>query len=87
MQMHPLNDIGTAALVVLDRSAAVRRMTAEQLRHLGTDQVAYLKSGICDGEMRFVLYGANGQPFAVADDVDAAVDTAAAQGLNFIAVH
>jgi hypothetical protein len=39
---------------------ALRQMTVEQLLQLGTRQVVYLKAGMHDGEMAFVLYGADG---------------------------
>ena len=47
----------------------------------------YLKSGICDGKMVFVLFGADGTPAVVADNVNAAVRTAIEQGLSFVPVH
>jgi hypothetical protein len=62
-------------------------MTSEQLLDLGMNQVVYLKSGMCNGKMVFVLFGADGTPAVVADDVDAAVRTAIEQGLSFVAVH
>ena len=61
--------------------AHARRMTSEQLLDLGMNQVVYLKSGICEGKMLFVLFGANGTPVIAADNVDAAVETAIRQGL------
>ena len=78
MEMHPITD---------PRETALRQITAEQLRHLGERYVVYLKSGVCDGEMLFVLYGANGAPLMAADDVETALDMAAECGLNFAAVH
>jgi hypothetical protein len=62
-------------------------MTEEQLLHLGMYRVAYMKSGLCDGEMLFVLYGANGAPLLAADDADTLARTAAEHGLGFVAVH
>ena len=44
------------------RTAELRRTTAEQLPHLGTRQVVYLRAGICEDEMVFVIYGADGNP-------------------------
>ena len=60
---------------------------SEQLLGLGMNQVVYLKSGTCDGRTLFVLFGADGTPVVVADDVEAAVETALEQGLSFVAVH
>jgi len=62
-------------------------MTAEQLLGLGTHQVVYLRAGTCDGERLFVLYGADGMPLVTVDDIETAVEIAAARGLEFIAVH
>jgi hypothetical protein len=78
MEMHPITE---------PRETALRQMTTEQLLHLGERYVVYLKSGVCDGEMLFVLYGANGAPLMAADDVETALDMAAECGLNFVAVH
>jgi hypothetical protein len=54
---------------------------------LGERHVVYLKSGVCDGEMLFVLFGANGAPLVAVDDVETALDMVAERGLNFVAVH
>jgi hypothetical protein len=62
-------------------------MTAEQLLGLGTRQVVYLRAGSCDGARLFVLYGADGMPLVTVDDIETAVEIAAARGLEFIAVH
>lgn len=86
MEMHPLNEANSKASVIRDSRSVLRQMTAEQLLHLGMSQVAYLKSGVCGGRMLFVLFGAGGTP-VIADDADAAVQSAVAQGLNFVAVH
>jgi hypothetical protein len=86
MDLHPLNDIHGQARGTRD-SRSARWMTSEQLRDLGMNQVVYLKSGMCDGKMVFVLFGADGTPAIVADNVTAAVETAIEQGLTFVAVH
>ena len=46
---------------------ALRRMTVEQLLQLGTRQVVYLRAGMRDGKLAFVLYGADGLPLASVD--------------------
>jgi hypothetical protein len=84
MEMHPQNDIDGRPR---DSRSVLRWMTSEQLLDLGMNQVVYLKSGICEGKMLFVLFGANGTPVIAADNVDAAVETAIEQGLSFVAVH
>ena len=88
MNMHPMHEPGgTTADAGNSRDSALRRMTAEQLLHLGARQVLYLKTGICNGEVAFVLYGADGTPFMVAEDVEMAMELAAERGLQFVAVH
>jgi len=57
-------------------------MPSEQLLDLGLNQVVYLKSGMCEGKVLFVLFGANGTPVIAVDNVDAAVETATGHGLS-----
>jgi len=88
MEIRPLNGIdGPARMVTRDSRSVLRWMTSKQLLDLGMNQVVYLKSGICEGKMFFVLFGADGTPVIAADNVDAAVETAIEQGLSFVAVH
>jgi hypothetical protein len=68
-------------------TTALRQMTPEQLLHLGTRQVVYLRSGMCDGEPAFVLHGADGAPLVMAGDVETAVEIAVKHGLAFVTVH
>jgi len=86
MDLHPLNDIHGQARDTRD-SRSARWMTSEQLLDLGMNEVVYLKSGMCDGKMVFVLFGADGTPAIVVENVTAAVRTAIEQGLTFVAVH
>jgi hypothetical protein len=85
MEMHPLNDIDGRARVTRDSRSVLRWMTSEQLLDLGMNQV--VKSGMCDGKMVYVLFGADGTPVIAADTVNAAVEKAIEQGLSFVAVH
>ena len=87
MEIHPLNDIDGQARATRNSRSALRWMPSQQLLDLGMNEVVYLKSGMCDGKMVFVLFGADGTPAAVADNVNAAVQTAIEQGLSFVAVH
>jgi hypothetical protein len=88
MDMHPVSELSDTWIDADDRRvSALRQMSAEQLLHLGTRQVVYLKSGMCDGAMLFVLYGADGSPLMVAEDVETAAAMAVDCGLNFVAVH
>jgi hypothetical protein len=86
MNTHPTAETGETCTGDR-RSAALRRMTAEQLLQLGSRQVAYLKSGRCEGAVYFVLYGADGTPVASADDIATAVEVAVDRGLEFVSVH
>jgi hypothetical protein len=86
MEMHQFNENRQAG-VAQDSRSALRQMTSEQLLHLGMDQVVYLKSGMCDGKVLFVLFGADGTPVVAEDDVEVALETAIEQGLSFVAVH
>jgi hypothetical protein len=67
--------------------AAARHMTAEQLLHLGTRRVVYLKSGTRDDEPAFMLYGADGTALVIVDTVETAIEMVAEHGLSFVAVH
>jgi hypothetical protein len=87
MEIQSLNKVDTTINVLRDTRSALRQMTSEQLLDLGRNQVVYLKAGMCDGEMLFVLFGADGLPVIAADDVDAALESALEQGLSFVAVH
>jgi hypothetical protein len=88
MNAHPMGESGKTMIETGDQTiAALRHITAEQLRHLGTRQVVYLKSGMRDGEQAFAVYGADGIPLVVVDNVDTAVAMAAERGFGFVAVH
>jgi hypothetical protein len=88
MNTHPIGEPGKMRGTAGDsRTTALRQMTPEQLLHLGTRHVVYLRSGMCDGEPAFVLNGADGAPLLMARDVETAVAIAAKHGLAFVAVH
>jgi hypothetical protein len=88
MNFHPKGETGTSMIDARDRTiAALRQMTEEQLLHLGTRQVVYLKTGTNDGELAFMLYSADGTPLVMVDSVEAAVEMVAEHGLGFVSVH
>ena len=92
MTMHPVREPGetTPSETMInagERTTVLRQITAEQLLHLGTRQVVYLKVGLHDGELAFMLYSADGTPLVMVDTVEMAVETAAEHGLSFVAVH
>ena len=69
------------------RTTALRHITADQLRGLGTHQFVYLRAGLYDGARLVMLYGADGEPLAMVDDVETAVEIATEHGLKIIAVN
>jgi hypothetical protein len=81
MTTYPIDDHATVG------TAALRRMTSEQLRHLGTQRIVYLKAGMCDGELSFVLFDADGTPLVMVDSFEQAIEMAGANGLQFVTVH
>lgn len=83
MSTHPIGEIAGGD----PRTTALRQMTPEQLLHLGTRQVAYLRTSICDGQVAFVLFGADGEPLVIAGDIETAVKIAADHGLAFATIH
>jgi hypothetical protein len=92
MTMHPMGESGEAmpSETMIDageRTTVLRQITAEQLLHLGTRQVVYLKTGTNDGELAFMLYSADGTPLVMVDTVEAAVEMVAEHGLGFVSVH
>jgi hypothetical protein len=87
MSTHTSDEPNGEVGVSRDHRSTLRQMTAEQLLHLGTRQIAYLRAGMCDGELLFVLHGADGMPLLTADDAETAVEMASERGLGFVAVH
>ena len=83
MNVHSTDKAG----VVVDQMTALRRMTTEQLRHLGADQVVYVRCARRDSEPVLVLYGADGTPLSAVETADAAFEVAADHGLAFVTVH
>jgi hypothetical protein len=88
MNVHPTGDPGDTLTDPRDRTiATLRHITAEQLRHLGARQVVYLKAGTCDGEQAFVVFGADGTPLVVVDNLETAAAVVARHGLDFVTLH
>ncbi len=87
MDVHPSDEPGAKLGVIRDQRSTLRQMTEEQLLRLGMHRVAYLKSGMCDGEKLFVLYGADGTPLLATSDACALVEMASEHGLGLVTVH
>jgi hypothetical protein len=68
-------------------ASSLRQISSEELLHLGTRQIVYLKSGMCDGEMAFRLYGADGTDLETFDSIEDAVQTVDENGLSFASIH
>jgi hypothetical protein len=63
------------------------QMTTQQLLQLGSCQVVYLKASMNDGEMVFMLYGADGARLMAFDTLEEAVEMVDSNGLSLAAVH
>jgi hypothetical protein len=88
MNMHSMGDPSEALTDSRDQMIArLRHITAEQLRHLGARQVVYLKAGTRDGEQAFVVFGADGTPLVVVDNLETAAAMVARHGLDFVTLH
>jgi hypothetical protein len=88
LNMHPMDDSGETQADARDHTiAGLRHIAAEQLRHLGTRQVGYLKAGTRDGEQAFGVFDADGTPLVVVDDVETTVEMLAKHGLGFVTLH
>jgi hypothetical protein len=87
MNMHSSSHCAEKTAVVQDKRSALRQMTAQQLLQLGIDRVVYLRRAVRTGNRLFILCGADGEPLALADSVDAAAEMATERGLAFVAVH
>ena len=64
-----------------------RRMTPAQLRRLGVPRLVYLRCGTVDGQEAFAIHAADGTPIAVVEDIELAMELAAANHMAFVAVH
>jgi hypothetical protein len=69
------------------RTAALRQMTAEQLRYLGTRQMVYLRAEVYGGEPTLVLCGADGSSLVLVDSLETAAEMVAEHGLSIAAIH
>jgi hypothetical protein len=87
VEIHPFGEDDARVNVIQDRRSALRRISQEQLLQLGMTYVAYLRSGLYEGKELFAVYRADGIPIVVTDDLGDAIELAAEQGLNFVAVH
>jgi hypothetical protein len=88
MNLPPISKPGATPIDAGDNSdRRAAEMSVEQLLHLGTHQVVYLKSGMLDGERVFVLSGADGSHTVAVDAVETAVEMTAEHGLDFVTVH
>jgi hypothetical protein len=61
--------------------------TIDRNAQAGHTPVVYLRGGLCDGEGLFILYGADGSPIAIPDDVESVMEMVAAWGLDLASIH
>lgn len=64
-----------------------RQMTSAQLRRLGMPWMVYLRRDTVDGQTAYAIYAADGTAMAVVEDVEVAVELAAAHDMTFVTVH
>jgi hypothetical protein len=89
----PSKDQSAEILYAVDQKVtALREMTTGQFLQLGKRRVVYLKESLLkeslhDNGRALVVYGADGAPVAMADDVEEAADLAMELGLRFVVVH
>jgi hypothetical protein len=81
MNMYPIGKSSDQLIT------ALRQITVEQLLQLGTREVVYLKAGKNEGEMAFLLYGADGASLRAFDSFEEVVDTVSENGLYLATTH
>ena len=64
-----------------------RRMTRAELRKLGLPRLVYLRCGSVDGQPAYAIHAADGTAMAVVEELDIAIELAAANDMTFVAVH
>jgi hypothetical protein len=60
------NPNGSSDPVGSVRAIDIRRITTDQLMHLGVSRLAYIKPIVVEGEDVFAIHAADGTPMAVA---------------------
>lgn len=78
MQLTPIN---------LAHCAVAQPMTVEQLRHLGTYNLVYLRRGIRAGASVFLILGADGIALQVVSTIKSALAWIADTHLHLVTVH
>ena len=81
------NPLADSIGIVVPDTAALRRITVEQLLRLGKRQIAYLKTGLHQGEPAFILVGADGVPVVMLESINGAARVAMHLSLELVAVH
>lgn len=71
----------------MDSCLQAEDLTAADLRSLGKDEVAYVRSYEVKGRLAFVLHAADGTALSVQRDEAGAEYSARAQALEIISVH
>ena len=87
MDAESISPLSDSIGIVDPNIAALRRITTEQLLELGRRQIAYLRTGLRDGALIFILYGADGAPIVMVESIERAAKAAMHLSLELIAVH
>ena len=64
-----------------------RRMTAAELRRLGLPRLVYLRCGTVEGQVAYAIHAADGTAITVVDEIELAIELAAAHDMTFVPVH
>ena len=65
----------------------IRKLTQEQLMHLGMKDLAYVKRVVVDGHTAFAIHAADGSPMALAADCDLAMAAIVQHEMSPALVH
>ena len=77
-------ELSTQEVCVVDNP---RHMTRSELLRLGMPRLVYLRCGTVDGQTAYAIHAADGTAMAVVEDVEIAIELAAAHDMTFVAVH
>ena len=81
------NPLADSIGIVIPDNAALRHIMAEQVLRLGQRQIAYLKTGLHQGEAAFILVAADGIPVVMLESTEGVARAAMHLRLDLVAVH
>lgn len=68
-------------------SSAAPHLTTGELRGLGMESVAYIRTVEVEGEAAFAIHAADGTPLAVTDDREAAINAILQHEMMLVPLH